>query len=89
MYVSADDVYFLERSLFDLVDQLYKETDVRLLCIDEVQKYPNWIQDLKNISDTYLDFRLVFSRSSMIDLIRSKYDLSRRVTTYHLHGFSF
>lgn len=89
LYVSADNLYFLENNLIQLVDQLYKETDVRLLCIDEVHKYPNWNQELKNISDIYLDFRVVFSGSSMIDLIQSKYDLSRRVTQYHLHGFSF
>src|SRR5262245_51415396 len=54
LYVSADNVYFLEHTLIGLVDQLYKETDVRLLCIDEVHKYPNWNQELKNIADTYL-----------------------------------
>lgn len=89
LYVSADNIYFLDHKLLDLVDQLYKETDIRLLCIDEVHKYPNWNQELKNIADTYLDFRIVFSGSSMIDLIQTKYDLSRRVTTYALHGFSF
>jgi predicted AAA+ superfamily ATPase len=89
LYISADNVYFLDHRLLDLVDQLYKETDVRLLCIDEVHKYPNWNQELKNISDTYLDFRIVFSGSSMIDLVQTKYDLSRRVTIYYLHGFSF
>lgn len=89
LYVSADNLYFLDHTLLGLVDQLYKETDVRLLCIDEVHKYPNWNQELKNIADTYLDFRIVFSGSSMIDLVQCKYDLSRRVTIYHLHGFSF
>ncbi len=89
LYVSADNVYFLEHRLLDLVDRLYKETDVRLLCIDEVHKYPNWNQELKNIYDTYLDFRIVFSGSSMIDLVQTKYDLSRRATIYYLHGFSF
>ncbi len=89
LYVSADNLYFLDHRLLELVDRLYKETDVRLLCIDEVHKYPNWNQELKNIADTYLDFRIVFSGSSMIDLIQSKYDLSRRVTIYYLHGFSF
>ena len=34
LYVSADNIYFLENKLFDLVDGLYKETDVRLLLID-------------------------------------------------------
>lgn len=89
LYVSADNVYFLNHRLLDLADQLYKETDVRLLCIDEVHKYPNWNQELKNIYDTYRDLRIVFSGSSMIDLVQTKYDLSRRVTIYYLHGFSF
>lgn len=89
LYVSADNIYFLQNSLLDLVDELYKESKVRFLCIDEIQKYPNWNQELKNIADIYKDFRIVFSGSSMIDIVHSKYDLSRRVTLYHLHGLSF
>ncbi len=89
LYVSADHVYFLEKNLLDLVDQLYKETEVRLLCIDEIHKQENWQQLLKNISDIYLDFKIVFTSSSRIDLIHSQYDLSRRVTLHELHGLSF
>jgi len=37
--MSADNIFFLENRLFDLVSRLYKETDIRLLCIDEIQKY--------------------------------------------------
>ena len=89
LYVSTDHVYFLENKLLDLVDKLYKVTDIRLLCIDEIHKYPNWQQELKNISDFYLDFKIVFSGSSMIDIIHSKFDLSRRVTLHRFYGFSF
>lgn len=89
LYVSADNLYFLNNSLVELVDQLYKNTDVHLLCIDEIHKYPNWNQELKNISDTYPEFRILFSGSSTIDLMNSKYDLSRRVTLFFLHGLSF
>jgi hypothetical protein len=89
LYISADSYYLLNTPLIELVDKLYKETDVRLLCIDEVQKYHNWNQELKNIFDTYRDFKVLFTGSSMIDLVRAKYDLSRRVTMYHLHGLSF
>lgn len=89
LYVSADNLYFLTNPLVDLVDQLYKETEIRLLCIDEIHKYPNWNQELKNISDTYPEFRVLFSGSSTIDLINGKYDLSRRVTLFYLHGLSF
>jgi len=89
LYVTADSYYLLDFPLIELVDKLYKETDVRLLCIDEIQKYPNWNQELKNISDTYRNFRVLFTGSSMIDLIKAKYDLSRRATMHHLYGFSF
>ena len=89
LYISADHVYFLENKILDLVDKLYKETDVRLLCIDEIHKYQHWQQELKNISDFYLDFKVIFTGSSMIDIIHSKFDLSRRVTLYRLNGFSF
>ena len=89
LYVSADNLFFLENKLIELADWLYKETDVTLLCIDEIHKYANWIQELKNITDTYKNLRILFSGSSSIDIIHSKYDLSRRVTLHSLHGFSF
>ena len=89
LYVSADDLYFLDNKLVDLVKQLYQETDVTLLCIDEVHKYPNWAQELKNIADKYKRIRVLFTGSSSIDIVHGKYDLSRRVTLHHLYGFSF
>ena len=89
LYVSADNLFFLRHSITDLVDTLFKETDIRLLCIDEIHKHPNWQQHVKNISDIYLDFKIIFTGSSQIDLVHSQYDLSRRVTTYYLPGLSF
>ena len=89
LYVSADNMFFLNSTLCDVVDTLYKETDIRLLCIDEIHKQEDWQQQLKNITDTYLDIKIIFTGSSQIDLIHSQYDLSRRVTLYFLHGLSF
>lgn len=89
LYISADHIYFLEKNLLDLVEQLYKETEIRFLCIDEIHKAWRWQQVLKNISDIYLDFKIVFTSSSRIDLVRSQYDLSRRVTLHELGGLSF
>ncbi|NGX49189.1 MAG: hypothetical protein K940chlam5_00785 [Candidatus Anoxychlamydiales bacterium] len=89
LYVSADNIFFLENKLIDLVDYLYKQTSTEILYIDEIHKYPNWKQELKNIVDTYPSIKIFFSGSSMIDLIQGKYDLSRRVSLYKLFGFSF
>lgn len=89
VYVSADNIYFVENRLFDLADRLYQETDIRLLCIDEIQKYENWQQELKNIADSFRHLRILFTGSSMIELVSGKYDLSRRVTLHHLYGLSF
>jgi predicted AAA+ superfamily ATPase len=89
LYVSADNVFFLENSLIELVDYLYKNTTTRLLLIDEIHKYPNWRLELKNIVDTFPSFQIFFSGSSMIDLVQGKYDLSRRVVLHRLCGLSF
>lgn len=89
LYVSADNVFFLDHTLLSLASWAYKETDVATLLIDEIHKYPNWNQELKNIYDTFANLKVIFTGSSMIDIVRSKYDLSRRVTLYPMHGFSF
>lgn len=89
LYITADNYYLIDKPLLELADKLYKETDVRMLCIDEIHKYENWNQELKNIADTYREMRVLFTGSSMIDIIRAKYDLSRRVTIHHLNGLSF
>lgn len=87
--VSADNPFFLTHSLLDVADYLYKETDTKLLCIDEIHKYPNWEQTLKNMADIYRSIKIVFTGSSMIDIIHSKFDLSRRVTLHYFGGLSF
>ena len=48
LYLSADHLFF-DMRLLDLVDTLYKETEVRLLCIDEIHKYPNWAQEMIDV----------------------------------------
>lgn len=89
LYVSADDLYFANNSLVDLVEQFVSQYDGRLLCIDEIHKYPNWSQELKNIYDKYRKVKVIFSGSSSIDLIKERYDLSRRAVLRHISGLSF
>lgn len=89
LYVSADNLYFVQHSLLEVADQFVKDVDGQLLCIDEIHRYKNWNQELKNIYDSYPTLSVLFSGSSSIDLIKGKYDLSRRAILKTMYGFSF
>lgn len=88
-YFSADSLYFREITLLEFINQLYKLEGHRFFFIDEVHKYKNWNQELKNLYDSFPDIKIVYSGSSMLDIIKGSYDLSRRTTIYHLPGMSF
>lgn len=89
IYASIDNIYFSKNLLIDFVNELYENYGIRYFFFDEIHKYPNWNQELKNIYDSYPDIKLVFSGSSSIDLIRGTYDLSRRGVLYRIGGMSF
>ena len=88
LYVSADDLYFSDHSLFDLARQFHQLGGEHLF-IDEVHKYANWSQELKNIYDAIPQLQVVFTGSSILDIHHGASDLSRRVLTFTLHGMSF
>ncbi|MFH1890246.1 MAG: AAA family ATPase [Candidatus Kuenenbacteria bacterium] len=89
LYISADDPYFLENTLVDLARNFVNNYDGELLFIDEIHRYKNWNQELKNIYDFLPKLKIIFSGSSSLNLVKGKYDLSRRVIIYYLNGFSF
>ena len=84
-----DNIYFSETRLIDFVNELYEIYGIRYFFLDEVHKYPNWHQELKNIYDTYPDVKTVFFGSSSINLIKGTYDLSRRAVIFRINGLSF
>ncbi|KKR30006.1 MAG: hypothetical protein UT63_C0109G0004 [Candidatus Gottesmanbacteria bacterium GW2011_GWC2_39_8] len=89
LYISADHLYFVEHTLLDVVDRFTHDFDGRILCIDEIHRYKNWNQELKNIYDSYPKLSVIFSGSSSIDLVKGHYDLSRRAILKTMYGFSF
>jgi len=88
-YFTADHIFFNKVSLFDFVQDLYEVEGVKLVFIDEIHKYRNWSQELKNIYDAFPRLNVVFSGSSSIDLLGGTHDLSRRAVLYYLRGLSF
>lgn len=88
LYVSADDMYFGESKLFDLADDFYK-SDGEYLFVDEIHKYTDWSRELKNIYDSFPTLKIVFTGSSVLDILKGSADLSRRAIIYKMQGLSF
>ncbi|MDA3930158.1 MAG: AAA family ATPase, partial [Prolixibacteraceae bacterium] len=88
LYVSADDMYFSKNRLFDLADDFYKNAG-EYLFIDEIHKYTDGSRELKNIYDSFPTLTVVFTGSSVLDILKGSADLSRRAIIYKLQGLSF
>lgn len=88
-YFSADLVYFQKMNLLQFVSDLHQKEGYKIIFIDEIHKYQGWDQELKNIYDAFPSLKIVFSGSSMLDLVSGSYDLSRRAKLYRMHGLSF
>ncbi len=88
-YFSADLVYFQNTTLLSFVSDLHQVEGYKIIFIDEIHKYQGWNQELKNLYDAFPSLKIVFSGSSMLDLVEGSHDLSRRAKLYRLHGLSF
>ena len=88
LYVTLDNIWFANNTLSDLTDQFVKRGG-KYLFLDEVHKYPNWSQELKNIYDDYAELKVVFTGSSMLELLNARADLSRRAIVYTMQGLSY
>ncbi|MDR0605432.1 MAG: AAA family ATPase [Bacteroidales bacterium] len=88
LYASLDNIWFSNHHLIDLVDDFVKKGGKHLF-LDEVHKYPNWSQELKNAYDDYPDLKIVFTGSSLLEILNARADLSRRAVVYQMQGLSF
>ncbi|CAM4372104.1 ATP-binding protein [Gillisia limnaea] len=88
LYVSLDNIWFAENKLTGLTDEFIKKGG-KFLFLDEVHKYPNWSQELKNIYDDYPDLHIVFTGSSLLEILNARADLSRRAVMYTMQGLSY
>src|SRR5690606_6553799 len=88
LYVSLDDIWFNNNSLVSLV-RSFERAGGKYLFLDEVHKYTGWAQELKNIYDNYPGLKIVFTGSSLLEILNARADLSRRAVVYTMQGFSF
>ncbi|MCL2313043.1 MAG: AAA family ATPase [Firmicutes bacterium] len=88
LYISLDNIWFTGNRLFDFANN-FQKMGGRILFVDEVHKYDNWSQEIKNIYDSFPDLQVVFTGSSMLEIFKGNADLSRRAIHYTLNGLSF
>ncbi len=88
MYVSLDNLYFLENTLFDFAKQFSLLGGTHLF-LDEVHKYPRWSREIKLVYDHFPNLQIVFTSSSILEIHKGESDLSRRAVIYALKELSF
>lgn len=88
LYCTLDSVYFSNHTLLQLVDVFVKNGGKHLF-LDEVHKYPTWSKEIKEVYDLYPELRVVFSASSLLNILNADADLSRRCIPYEMQGLSF
>ena len=88
LYVAADNFYFSTHTLLQLADDFVKDNGSHLF-IDEIHKYKNWSNELKQIYDLHPKLKVTFTGSSVLDIQKGGADLSRRALMYEMQGLSF
>lgn len=88
LYFSADDVYIVNSSIYDIADEFVR-LGGKVIVIDEIHKYKNWSIELKSIYDSFPELLIRFSGSSMLNIMNEKYDLSRRAVITTMRTLSF
>lgn len=88
LYISLDDIVLKNADIFETIKEINKAYKIDTFFLDEIQSIDNWQAILKNIYD-FLNVKIVFSWSSMIDLITWSIDLSRRVIVNKINIFSY
>lgn len=86
-YLSADSMLVRESSLYNMAEEVFRNGS-RFLFIDEIHKYPRWIEEIKSIYDDF-DLRVVASGSSTAALKKGGISLGRRAENVSLAPLSF
>lgn len=89
LYISLDNILINGNyKIIEIADE-FEKNGGQILCLDEIHKYTNWSQELKNIYDKYDNLKIIVSGSFAMHIHKGSYDLSRRAVVYNMEGMSF
>lgn len=88
LYINFNNFYFTEHTLVEFAGDFCKEGGKTLL-IDQIFKYENWSNELRECYEKYPELKIVFTGSSVMRLKEENPVLQDIVMPYNLRGFSF
>ncbi len=86
-YYSADSIAVKSTTIYSLVEQAYR-AGYKNIFIDEIHKYPQWVEELKNIYDDF-NAQIIASGSSVASIKKGSVLLGRRALDIPLHPLTF
>jgi len=85
LYVNLNNFYFTKRSIISFADEFVKRGG-QILFLDQIQKYPNWSEELRQCYDQLPRLKIIFTSSPLLPVAEDNPDI---VSEYHLEGLSF
>ena len=88
LYINLNNLYFTDHTLQEFAERFYAQGG-RTLLIDQVYKYPQWSEALRECHDTLPELQVIFTGTTVMRLKEENPLLDGLVASYNLRGFSF
>lgn len=88
LYLNLNNFYFTKRKISSFADEFAKRGG-KVLILDQIQKYPDWSEDLRKCMDDIPGLKIIFTSSPVLRITEGNPDLEGIAKIYHLEGLSF
>ncbi|HZH72958.1 MAG TPA: AAA family ATPase [Mariniphaga sp.] len=88
LYVDLNNFYFTNRTILSFADEFFKKGG-KILLFDQIQKYPNWANQLKQCYKRIPKLKIIFTASPVVRIAEVNPQLKDIVKVNHLEGLSF
>lgn len=88
LYINLNNFYFTKRKISSFADEFVKKGG-KVLILDQIQKYPEWSEDLRKCADEIPDLKIIFTSSPVLRIADGNPDLQGIASINHLEGLSF
>lgn len=88
LYVNLNNFYFTKRTIVSFADEFVKRGG-KVLLLDQIQKYPEWSEELRVCYDRFPGLKIIFTSSPVLRITEDNPDLQGLANVNHLEGLSF